>query len=105
MDHLVEHHDVVGSLQDLEVAVVSGKEIRQTKRDAAHVQTRILRAFRVSADEHPLQLCLRALLPDRCQGWELAVRRVDDQRCTVLEVALDEPELIVVAGFVGSRRP
>ncbi len=93
----------VARLHDLEVAVVPRACAWRPERDAALRQRPIFRTIGAAgrtAFSH-LTLCagIRAspLLRFRSQRWKPAIRRNGDQRCAMVDLALDHPELVVIA--------
>src|SRR5262245_56589010 len=82
--HFHQNRDVSGTLHNTVVAVVRLRKHRWaggSKENAAFSQKAIFRAV-----GRMLRLLrakiLRALLRGRSQRWNLAVRRVDDERCS-----------------------
>jgi hypothetical protein len=93
-------HDGAGTLHDLVVAVVAREHVGHAERDAAFAQAARFRAFRG----------LRRVRLHRPAGGfrhdrrHAPVRRIGDQRGAIVEVALDQPERVVVAGGDVERR-
>jgi len=103
VDHLVQEHDVVGRLDDLVVGVVAGEQVRHPERDAALLQPPVGpgRSGVVGEMGDP---CVDLPLRLRREGRQPSVRGIDDQRGPIVELAVDQPELVVVAGGRVARR-
>ena len=96
--HLVHDRHVAGRLHDLQVAVVAGLQPRQAEVHAAFAgreHFRILERVRLAV----LDLGGAPLLRFGRHRRNPAVGRIgDERRPAIVPVALDEPELVVVAG-------
>ncbi len=96
--HLVHDHHVAGRLHDLQVAVVARLQARQAEVHAALAERE---DFRIFERVRPPLLNLRGapLLRVRRHRRKAAVRRIaDERRPSIVPVAADDPELVVVAG-------
>jgi hypothetical protein len=102
--HLVHDRDVTGRLDDLQVAVVARLQPRNPEVDAALAERKHFRILeRVCLAIFDL---LRApLLRRGGHRRNVSPRRIDDERgSSIVPIALDHPELVVVAG-AGIVRP
>ena len=97
VDGLHENRDVVAGLEDLEVAVVRRLDPWRPECDAALGQASVFRT--VSAALRPVHLRAGPLfLRLGRQRRKPSIRRVGNQRRSVVEISVSDPELVVVAG-------
>ena len=100
--HLLVEHDVARALEDLQIAVVAGPQPRRAPRDAPLAEAAVFRPPGVALPRRRPRPRPR---PRRLgAGRQPPVGRIDDQRGPVVPVALDHPEVIVVAGRPVARR-
>ena len=102
VDHLGVDDQVLGALQDVVIAVVAGKEARHAERDAPFAQTTV-RPRVGGVIRQTRELASQSLFGGRRHGGQPAVGRIDDERRAVVDVALDQPDLTVVAGGLIER--
>src|SRR6266849_11222021 len=106
VDELLLNHDRLRGLGDLKVAVVSGKRPRRAIRNTTLGQRAILGTVsptgRAALRSHALLHCLQKNGTPRfsvgCQRRKLTIRRVGDERRSVVPFPIAHPELVVVAG-------
>ena len=97
VNHLGAERDDVRTLRDLEVALIAGASVGRAGADAARAEGEILRAIgRAACLLRGLQRA-GPLGRARRERREAAVRRVDDERRAIVEDALGQPALVVVA--------
>src|ERR1019366_9384687 len=99
---LLQDGHMAGSLNDFIKVVVAGGYTRQRgAEDAARVQFDVFRAIVRTGAGLTLRILTKAgqvglpLFPSRWQGWEAAVRRVDDQRGAPIRQAAIPPEAVI----------
>src|SRR5206468_885702 len=102
VDGLLEDRHVILRLEDLDVAVVARAEPRGAKADAALRQATIFPGVGFTREQVALASCApeplgRDLFGCRSQRRYTSVGGIRDERRTVVELSLHEPELVVVS--------
>ncbi len=98
MDGLHREDDVAWGLHDLVHAAVGGLEPGHAEGDAAFAEAAVLRTVRRMQTPLFGQRRAPCLRLGRF-GRDSAVRRIDDERRPVVDVAAGQPEAVVVAGL------
>ena len=98
--HLHVDRDVLGRLHDLVIVVVPGSHHRDAARNAPKAHSDV---FRTVVRMQPTALGCRfpSLLRTIGQRRKSPVLGVGDERGSIVELAVHEPEMVVVAGGVG----
>src|SRR5271168_3848829 len=82
MDHLLQHHEGIAGLIDLEIVVVAAGKLWRAARDAAFGEIAIGPGVRRIGSTPPaiFGAGLFPLLRLRSQWWKAAIRGIDDER-------------------------